>query len=136
MRFRHRRVAAGAWLVATVATAGSLFYQHGLGLYPCELCWYQRILMYPLVVVLGYATLTDQGDVHRIVLPLALPGLGIGAYHSVLQRSPSTVCSIGGCGTVQLRVAGLTIPNQSTLAFLLIVMAMGWCWYGFRSDWG
>ena len=120
--------------MATVATAGSLYYSLGLGLYPCELCWYQRILMYPLVVLLGYAALVDWPDVHRVVLPLAVPGLAIALYHSYLQLSPSATCSVGGCAGVQLRVLGLTIPNQSALAFALIAVGMGLTWGAFRRD--
>ncbi len=117
----RRRLLAGAWLVAAVATVGSLNYQYGLGLFPCELCWYQRILMYPLVVVLGYAALTDQADAHRVVLPLSVPGIGVAAYHSYLQTTPSLQCSFAGCGRVQFRFLGtLTIPNQALVAFLLI----------------
>ena len=129
-----RRIAGACLLVAAVATGGSLYYSLGLGLYPCELCWYQRILMYPLVVVLGYATLVGWADVHRVVLPLALPGLAIALYHSALQLSPSASCSIGGCGGVQLRVLGLSIPNQSALAFALIVAGTGLGWLAFRRS--
>jgi len=128
----ERRAVGACLLVATVATAGSLYYSLGLGLYPCELCWYQRILMYPLVVVLGYAALAGWPDVHRIVLPLAVPGLAIAVYHSYLQLQPAATCSIGGCGGVQLRVLGLSIPNQSALAFALVVAGMGLVWRQYR----
>ncbi len=120
----RRRLLAGAWLVAAVATLGSLNYQYGLGLFPCELCWFQRILMYPLVVVLGYATLTDQADAHRLVLPLSVPGVAVAAYHSYLQTTPALQCSFAGCGRVQFRLLGtLTVPNQALLAFLLVTAA-------------
>ena len=46
-----------AWIVATVTTLGSLYYSEHAGFVPCELCWYQRIVMYPLVIVLGVAWL-------------------------------------------------------------------------------
>jgi len=117
----RRRLLAGAWLVAAVATLGSLNYQYGLGLFPCELCWFQRILMYPLVVVLGYATLVDQRDAHRLVLPFALPGAAVAAYHSYLQTTPTLQCSFAGCGRVQFRLFDvLTVPNQALVAFLAI----------------
>lgn len=122
-----------AWLVAVVATVGSLSYQFGLGLYPCELCWFQRIAMYPLVVVLGYATVIRQPDVHRPVLPLAVPGLVMAAYHSYLQATPRLTCSFAGCGRVQFRLLGLTIPNQSLLAFALIVVTMAIRWQVYRT---
>src|SRR5688572_7828432 len=58
-----------AWCVATTCTLGSLFYSEVAHFVPCELCWYQRIAMYPLVVLLGVATLTRDTSVSRYVLP-------------------------------------------------------------------
>lgn len=123
MRWSSSRalVAAGA-VVAGVATVGSLYLSLGMGLVPCELCWYQRILMYPLVVVLGVAAV-DGRSPHRIALPLAVPGAALAAYHSVLQVT-STACGLGGggCAAVQFRLPllGLTVPNLSLVAFLLV----------------
>lgn len=117
---------AGGTLAATVATAGSLWFSLGLGLYPCELCWYQRILMYPLVVILGVATLEGRVRVWRTVLPLAVLGGGIAAYHSVLQVTTDS-CSFGGsCAIVQWQspVVGLSIPNLSLLGFLFVTIAV------------
>lgn len=115
-----------ALIVAVVATSGSLFYSLGpWKLLPCRLCWYQRILMYPQIVVLGYGLLTRKPDIYRAVLALSLPGLAIAAYHSWLQMSPSLSCSFFGCGAVQYRFLGvLTIPNQSLLGFAMISVAM------------
>lgn len=125
----RRRLLGAAWLVATVATLGSLNYQYGLGLFPCELCWFQRVLMYPLVVVLGYATLVDQRDAHRLILPLSVPGIGVAAYHSYLQTTPTLECSFAGCGRVQFRLFDvLTIPNQALIAFLAISVVGATVW--------
>lgn len=123
---------AAATIVAIVATAGSLYLSLGLGLIPCELCWYQRILMYPLVVVLGIATLENRMEVFRTALPLSVLGGGIAAYHSWLQISGSSgTCSLGGgCAAVQYRFLGLTVPNLSLTAFVLISVAMlGIIWF-------
>ncbi|MEM7737254.1 MAG: disulfide bond formation protein B, partial [Deinococcota bacterium] len=35
-----------AWLIALVATAGSLYFSEVRNFIPCTFCWYQRILMY------------------------------------------------------------------------------------------
>ena len=116
-----RTLIAAATVVATVATAGSLYFSLGMGLYPCELCWYQRILMYPLVVVLGVAAVDDRRP-HRTVLPLAVPGVALAAYHSSLQVT-TTACGLTGpCSAVLFRlpVLGLTIPNLSLVGFLLV----------------
>jgi len=117
-----------ATLVATVATAGSLWFSLGRGLTPCDLCWYQRILMYPLVAVLGVATAENRPAVVRTALPLVGIGLSLAAYHSYIQAT-LTECTIGGpCATVQWQspVIGLTIPNLSLVAFgLLAVLLVG-----------
>lgn len=123
---RSRSVLGVATLVAAVATCGSLYLSLGLGLIPCTLCWYQRILMYPLVVVLGVAFIEDRKTIYRTVLPLSVFGGAIAAYHSLVQLQPTTgsQCSIGGCGSVLFRVAGLSIPNLSLLGFVLITASM------------
>ena len=119
---------SAATLVATVATGGSLWFSLGLGLTPCDLCWYQRIVMYPLVVVLGVATAESRPAVVRTALPLTGLGLGLAAYHSYLQAT-MTECTLGGpCAAVQWEspVLGLTIPNLSLVAFgLLGVLLVG-----------
>jgi disulfide bond formation protein DsbB len=117
-------------LVAGVATAGSLYFSLGLGLVPCELCWYQRILMYPLVVVLGVASLDVSARVYRTALPLSLLGVVVAGYHTVLQVSPSVggTCSIGGgCASIQYALAGglVTIPRLSLLAFAIVSLGLG-----------
>lgn len=117
---------AGGTVVATVATAGSLWFSLGLGLVPCELCWYQRILMYPLVVILGVATLEGRPRVWRTVLPLGVLGSGLAAYHSVLQVTTNSCSFTGACATVQWQapVLGLSIPNLSLLGFLFVLLAV------------
>ena len=122
-RFDPAALLAVGTLVALVATAGSLYLSLGLGLVPCELCWYQRILMYPLVVVFGVALVERRLGVYRTVLPLSTLGTVLAAYHSWLQLSAGGRCSFGGCAAVQLRVVGLTIPNLSLVAFVLVTAA-------------
>ncbi|MGQ4555196.1 disulfide bond formation protein B [Halobellus sp. GM3] len=123
-----------ATLVAFVGTAGSLYFSLGLGLVPCELCWYQRILLYPLTVVLGVATLEDRPTVVRTVLPLSGLGLVVAAYHVLLQIDPviGSTCSVGGgCAAVLYPMAGglLTIPRLSLLAFVLVTGLSAVVWY-------
>ncbi|WP_415380792.1 disulfide bond formation protein B [Halosimplex sp. TS25] len=124
----HALLAFGA-LVAAVATAGSLYFSLGMGLVPCDLCWYQRVLMYPLVVVLGVALLERRTGVYRTVLPLSVGGAALAAYHSWLQLSSAGRCAFdGGCAAVQLRVVGLSIPNLSLIAFVLITATVAMLW--------
>jgi disulfide bond formation protein DsbB len=116
-------------LVAGVATAGSLYFSLGLGLVPCDLCWYQRILMYPLVVVLGVASLDERARAYRTALPLSLLGVVVAGYHTVLQVSPSVggTCSVGGgCASIQYALAGglVTIPRLSLIAFTMVSLGL------------
>lgn len=123
---RDRVILGVATLVATIATVGSLWFSLGLGLVPCDLCWYQRILMYPQVVILGVATLETRPNVWRTVLPLSTAGIVIAAYQSSLQATTSTCGFEGACAVVQWRlpILGVTIPNLSLIAFVLVTMLL------------
>ncbi|ATW90092.1 disulfide bond formation protein DsbB [Halohasta litchfieldiae] len=118
----RRRLLAGCTLVAIVATVGSLYFSEIANLSPCPLCWYQRILMYPLVVIFGVATFENRPAVWKTALPLSGLGIGVSAYHTVLQLTPTAQCSVGiGCGTIQWQgLAVFTIPRLALLAFVLI----------------
>jgi len=122
----RRRLLAGCTLVAIVATVGSLYFSEIANLSPCTLCWYQRILMYPLVVILGVATIETRPAVWKTALPLSTLGIGVSAYHTALQLTPTVQCSIGvGCGTIQWQGLGIfTIPRLALLAFLLITAGL------------
>jgi disulfide bond formation protein DsbB len=115
----------GALAIASAATFGSLWFGgdlgFGLNLFPCRLCWYQRIAMYPLVVVLGVAVFDDDTTVYRTALPLAVAGGVVSGAHVWMQvMSDPLVCS-SLCATVQYRVGGvLTIPMLALIAFVSI----------------
>ncbi len=122
---RVRALAAAGTLVALVATGGSLYFSLGMGLFPCRLCWYQRILMYPQVVILGVATFESRREVVRTSLPMVLLGGALAAYHSALQVSGGSTCTAGGCAAVQFRLGGLlTIPNLSLLGFACLTVLL------------
>ncbi|MFC6718128.1 disulfide bond formation protein B [Natrialbaceae archaeon GCM10025810] len=133
-RGRSAAFFVAAFVVASVATAGSLYYSEVMNLLPCELCWYQRIAMYPLPLILGYAALTRSSGLYRLVLPFSVTGLAASSFHSWLQLNPSANCSVGGCSTVQYEFAGvLSIPNQAGIAFTLVTLAMLGVWWTSRS---
>lgn len=125
-----------AWVVSLIATVGSLSYSgvgaigwYGLGLLPCELCWYQRIIMYPLTGILGYACFRRDDGARRIAFGFAVIGAVVALYHSLIQYLPRLEigqCTVGSCTFIQYRVLGLSIPNQALLAFVLIAVAMWW----------
>ena len=121
----ERHVIAWAWIVASMAMAGSLYLSDVVGLVPCLLCWYQRIAMYPLVLVLGVGLFRDDVGAWRFALPLPVVGLVIAAYHVALQLQPSldvVSCEAGAPCTVRyLAVFGfVSIPVMAGSAFLLI----------------
>jgi len=114
-----------AGVVALVATLGSLTYSEGYGFVPCELCWYQRIAMYPLVLVLGVGMLGGDTAVWRYALPLPLVGLAISIYHVTIQWQPSLdvgACTTGApCSGRYVAVFGfISIPTMAGAAFILI----------------
>lgn len=120
---------AAATGIALIATLGSLYAQYGMGLWPCDLCWYQRIFMYPLVVILGVAAVERRTTVYSIALPLSIFGGGIATYHSLLQRTTLNggACTGLGCSTIQYELFGvLTLPNLALIAFALIVGLLYW----------
>ncbi len=119
-----RELLVGAWIVALIATIGSLYFS-GSGLEPCRLCWYQRIAMYPLVAVLGVAALRRDVGVWRYALPLSVVGGLISAYHAAIQLQPAlevTECAADApCGLRYFAVFGwISIPWLAGAAFLWI----------------
>jgi disulfide bond formation protein DsbB len=121
-----------AWLVATTATLGALFIGEVMGMTPCVLCWYQRIFMFPLAIILGIACFIDDRRGAVYGLTLALGGLAMAGYHTllvaVLIPKAWLPCSAGvSCADQKLEILnGVQIPWLSlaafvTLAFLLIV---------------
>jgi disulfide bond formation protein DsbB len=122
----HERHPMGwAWGVSLVAMAGSLYLSDVVGFVPCLLCWYQRIAMYPLVLVLGVGLVRGDTGVWRYGLPLPMVGALIAGYHVALQMNPSLElipCTTGApCTARYLAVFGfVSIPVMAGGAFLLI----------------
>ena len=118
-----------AFAVALTATAGSLYFSEVAGLEPCTLCWYQRIAMYPLVLILGIAAWRGDWGVRRYAAPLAAIGAVVAAYHILLQRVPSlpsTGCSVTApCSAIDLERFGfVTIPFMAFAAFAAILTVL------------
>ncbi len=118
----------GGFVVAAVATGGSLFFSEIAGFIPCELCWFQRITMYPLSWIL--LVLAWRGDYRlaRYLLPFPVFGAGVAIYHLLVENhvvGQSTTCSIsapGGCATKWINEFGyITIPTLALTGFLLLI---------------
>lgn len=116
-----------AWLVASVSTLGALFLGEVMGYTPCVLCWYQRIGMFPLVLILAAGLFPFDRKVVRYALPLALAGWLLAVFHwavaSGLVPESATPCSQGvPCSVEQISWFGfLTLPLLSVLAFSAII---------------
>ncbi len=112
-----------AFVLALVSTLGALFIGEVLGQTPCVLCWYQRIAMFPLALILGVAAFVGDGGVRRYALPLALLGGAVALWHSGLYAGllPEAVapCTREGpsCTDAAMTVLGLPIPYLSLAAF-------------------
>jgi disulfide bond formation protein DsbB len=119
-----------AWIIALLATVGSLFFSEVMLLPPCVLCWYQRIAMYPLVVILGVGIILGDRRVKFYALPVCLAGFAVAVYHNLLYYGilPESIapCTQGvSCTSVQLEWLGLiTIPLMSLTAFVLIALCL------------
>ena len=115
-----------AFLVTAVGTGGSLFFSETAGFIPCELCWFQRICMYPLAIVTLLAALADDRRAARYLLPLPLVGAAVSVYHLLVENgvvAQSQICLLsapGGCATKWIDEFGyVTIPTLALTAFAL-----------------
>ncbi|KLR60562.1 disulfide bond formation protein DsbB [Actinobacteria bacterium IMCC26207] len=116
-----------AFFVALTCTVGSLYLSEVAKFPPCELCWFQRIVMYPQVIILGIAALRRDVLVKWYSVPLVLIGIGISIYHYLVERFPSTVTfSCTGdvpCSTVWVwKFHFLSIPAMAGIGFALIAV--------------
>ncbi|QGG55036.1 disulfide oxidoreductase [Paenibacillus sp. B01] len=131
MRIRDYSLYFG-WIVAIVATLGSLYFSEVRGYMPCELCWYQRIAMYPLSILLGIAAYRDDKKMKLYVLPLSIIGGLISTFHYMEQKIPGFAaikpCKSGvPCNLDYINWLGfITIPFLALIAFILITLFMFW----------
>jgi disulfide bond formation protein DsbB len=124
-----------AFVVAAVATGGSLYYSLVMQFQPCELCWYQRICMYPLSILLLLMAARGDNRAARYLFPLPVVGAGVSIYHMLIQyhaitepatcllSAPGTGCSFNWIGTPGLdaSLGYLAIPTLALTGFLLLI---------------
>ena len=119
-----------AWGIALAATFGALFIGEVMGMMPCLLCWYQRIFMFPLALILGMAAFSEDQRGAVYALPLALGGAAIAGYHSALVAGwvPKwwVPCGTGpSCTEQSLEIlGGIQIPWLSLMAFSAIAILL------------
>lgn len=126
--FFGKRALVFAFLVALSATAGSLFYSEVAGYEPCKLCWFQRIFIYPQVIILGVALVARDIRVRMYSVALSSVGALIAGYHYLLQLgiAPNIPCaavgySISCAKNFVMNFGYITIPLMSLSAFVLIL---------------
>lgn len=119
------------WGVSLLAMAGSLFFSDVMKLPPCSLCWYQRIAMYPLVLLCPVFILSNNVPaLFAAVWSLVFPGLLIAGYHNLLYynfiEGSIIPCASGvSCTSRQIEWFGfVTIPLLSLTAFVLIFLIL------------
>jgi len=112
--------------IATTATAGSLLLSEVAGYLPCTLCWYQRIAMYPLVVILGVAIARGDREVWRTVLPLTAIGAAVAAWHIVIENNPAwggPCDDAAPCTIIWVEEFGFrTLPTMALIAFAAVTV--------------
>lgn len=119
-----------AWLVAAFSTLGALFFGEVMNLPACVLCWYQRIFMFPLALILPIGLFPFDPRVVRYALPLAAIGWLIAVFHQLLVLGviPESIkpCTQGvPCSEKVIEWFGfLTIPLLSIVAFSAIVVLL------------
>lgn len=119
-----------AFIVAAVATGGSLFYSQVVGFIPCDLCWLQRICMYPLSITLLLLAIWGDNHAARYIVALPVVGAGISIFHMLVGyhviTEPASCSTIGGVGCDTNWLQGedfgyLLIPTLAFTAFLLLI---------------
>ena len=116
-----------AWIVALVTTAGSLYYSKVQGYVPCELCWYQRIVLYPWSVILAIAAWRRDSSIRVYAIPVLCIGVVISVYHSFIQWWPpsngTSFCSATAPCTLKYvdEFGFVTLPFMALSAAAVII---------------
>jgi disulfide bond formation protein DsbB len=118
------------FLVASSATLGSLFFSDVMGFVPCNMCWYQRIFMYPLVIIFLINLLYPDDRVFKYAFPIVVVGLLFAIYHNLLMfgliPESAVPCASGvPCSTEYINWFGfITIPFLSLISYLILFLLL------------
>jgi disulfide bond formation protein DsbB len=123
------------FVISFLSLAGSLYYSEVIKLTPCDLCWYQRIFMYPMAFLALSAMVTKIELKPQFLLVLSVPGMLIALYQYILQMSSAAIassllpCTFNGCAQIQVIYLGfITIPLMSFMGFALITLSCLLSW--------
>lgn len=122
--------------VSLTATLGSLFFSEVLKYEPCKMCWYQRLMMYPIVLISFYSIVTKDYKVKSLILVMTCVGFILSSLHYLMQKvgifsDLSKSCGLIPCTNIYINWLGfITIPFLAGTAFLIISIL---CIYSFKS---
>lgn len=114
------------WVASFIATLGSLYFSEVMKFTPCDLCWYQRIFMYPLVIILGIGVFKKDASIALYTLILSGIGGCISLYHYGVQKidfveENSISCGIVPCSGEYINWLGfITIPFLALTGFIIV----------------
>jgi len=123
-----------AWLLASIGTLLSLYFSDIRHLEPCHMCWYQRICLFPLIIILGVAAYKSFFDITRYVLPQIIIGFLFAIYQIAIQEIPGwepiNICGAGpSCAEkYDIGLGPITIPMLSAVGFFVIgfLLLLSW----------
>ncbi len=119
-----------AWIVATVTTLGSLYYSKVQHFVPCELCWYQRICVYPFAVILGIAAWRRDAAIRVYAVPVFAVGMVVSTYHSWIQAYPpangTSFCTVDAPCTARYvwEFGFVSLPLMALSAFVVMTVLL------------
>ncbi|MHC5532979.1 disulfide oxidoreductase [Priestia megaterium] len=116
------------WIISLIATLGSLFISEVMRYEPCELCWYQRILMYPLFIFTTICLIKKEYSSRLYTIVMCVAGIVLSGYHYLIQKVPflhekNSFCGRIPCNGEYINFFGfITIPFLALLSFVLILI--------------
>ena len=140
MTKRQENVLLSMWGVSLVATLGSLYFSEIRQYVPCDLCWIQRIFMYPLVIIIGVAYVQKNVRIAVTTMILAIIGGCISLYHYGLQKLAFLADAAPSCGQVPCTgqyinwLGFVTIPFLALTAFILIAGMSIYLWKSLKEE--
>ncbi|MFT8321043.1 MAG: disulfide oxidoreductase [Bacillus sp. (in: firmicutes)] len=123
-----------AWAAAVISMFGSLYFSEIREFEPCTLCWYQRILMYPFVIILGLAVIRKDYRITFYTMIIAAIGACTSLYHYSLQKLSFVANSAPSCGRVPCTgeyinwFGFITIPFLALIGFIIIFLCSVIVW--------
>ncbi|TWT24256.1 disulfide oxidoreductase [Planomicrobium sp. CPCC 101110] len=140
MSKRQENVLLSMWVVSLAATMGSLYFSEIRGYIPCELCWIQRIFMYPLVIIIGVAYVQKNVRIAATTMIFAIIGGCISLYHYGIQKLTFLADSAPSCGQVPCTgqyinwLGFITIPFLALIAFTTIAGLSIYLWKTLKEE--